>query len=134
MHKRLRKPVKGGAGHGHQAGDRAIQRLARELSDWAPDAQLIGRWGGEEFLVAVPLAAEDCWHLAEQLRLRISQLDTPHMTISIGIAGRSEADEGLGPLIHRADMAMYQAKRQGRNQTILATTPSAQDELTSSVA
>lgn len=120
--------------HGHQAGDRAIQRLARELSDWAPDAQLIGRWGGEEFLVAVPLAAEDCWHLAEQLRLRISQLDTPHMTISIGIAGRSEADEGLGPLIHRADMAMYQAKRQGRNQTILATTPSAQDELTSSVA
>ncbi|WP_219614868.1 GGDEF domain-containing protein [Aeromonas salmonicida] len=120
--------------HGHQAGDRAIQRLARELSDWAPDAQLIGRWGGEEFLVAVPLAAEDCWHLAEQLRLRIAQLDTPHMTISIGIAGRSEADEGLGTLIHRADMAMYQAKRQGRNQTILATTPSAQDELTSSVA
>nr|WP_244463639.1 GGDEF domain-containing protein [Aeromonas bestiarum] len=120
--------------HGHQAGDRAIQRLARELRSWAPDLQLVGRWGGEEFLVAVPLPAEDCWHLAERLRQRIAQLDNPRMTISIGVAGRSPVDEGLGQLIHRADMAMYQAKRQGRNQTILATTPSAQDELASSVA
>ncbi|VFB11143.1 molybdate ABC transporter periplasmic molybdate-binding protein [Aeromonas salmonicida] len=41
--------------------------------------------------MAVPLAAEDCWHLAEQLRLRISQLDTPHMTISIGKGAAVEA-------------------------------------------
>ncbi|WP_042035622.1 diguanylate cyclase domain-containing protein [Aeromonas popoffii] len=120
--------------HGHQAGDRAIQLLARELRSWAPDLQLVGRWGGEEFLVAVPLPAEDCWHLAEQLRQRIALLDNPRMTISTGVAGRSPADERLGQLIHRADMAMYQAKRQGRNQTILATIPSAQDELASSVA
>ncbi len=75
--------------HGHQAGDRAIQRLARELRSWAPDLQLVGRWGGEEFLVAVPLPAADCWYLAEQLRQRIGQIDKPRMTISIGVAGRS---------------------------------------------
>lgn len=71
----------------------------------------------------MPLPAADCWYLAEQLRLRIGQIDTPRMTISIGVAGRSAADDELGQLIHRADMAMYQAKRQGRNQTILATEP-----------
>ena len=123
--------------HGHQAGDRAIQRLARELRSWAPDLQLVGRWGGEEFLVAVPLPAADCWYLAEQLRQRIGQIDKPRMTISIGVAGRSTADDGLGQLIHRADMAMYQAKRQGRNQTILAAEPSNPEQpeaLASSVA
>ena len=123
--------------HGHQAGDRAIQRLARELRSWAPDLQLVGRWGGEEFLVAVPLPAADCWYLAEQLRQRIGQIDKPRMTISIGVAGRSAADDGLGQLIHRADMAMYQAKRQGRNQTILAAEPSNPEQpeaLASSVA
>ncbi|HDX8487931.1 TPA: GGDEF domain-containing protein, partial [Aeromonas dhakensis] len=123
--------------HGHQAGDRAIQRLARELRSWAPDLQLVGRWGGEEFLVAVPLPAADCWYLAEQLRQRIGQIEQPRMTISIGVAGRSAADDGLGQLIHRADMAMYQAKRQGRNQTILAAEPGSPEEpeaLASSVA
>ncbi|HAT1542512.1 TPA: GGDEF domain-containing protein, partial [Aeromonas hydrophila] len=52
-------------------------------------------------------------------------------------AGRSTADDGLGQLIHRADMAMYQAKRQGRNQTILAAEPSNPEQpeaLASSVA
>ncbi|WP_421214371.1 diguanylate cyclase domain-containing protein [Aeromonas dhakensis] len=123
--------------HGHQAGDRAIQRLARELRSWAPDLQLVGRWGGEEFLVAVPLPAADCWYLAEQLRQRIGQIEQPRMTISIGVAGRSAADDGLGQLIHRADMAMYQAKRQGRNQTIQAAEPGSPEEpeaLASSVA
>ena len=88
-------------------------------------------------LVAVPLPAADCWYLAEQLRQRIGQIDKPRMTISIGVAGRSAADDGLGQLIHRADMAMYQAKRQGRNQTILAAEPLNLEEpeaLASSVA
>ena len=59
----------------------------------------------------------------KQLRNRIAYLAAPHMTISIGVAERSPDDDSLSQLIHRADMAMYQAKRQGRNQTILAPTP-----------
>ena len=56
------------------------------------------------------------------------------MTISMGVAERSPDDDNLGQLIHRADMAMYQAKRQGRNQTVLALAPQAQDELACNVA
>lgn len=120
--------------HGHQTGDLAIQTLAEELKRWAPDLQQVGRWGGEEFLVAMAQDGATCWRLAEQLRHRIEQLPSPHMTISTGVAERSPADDSLNQLIHRADMAMYQAKRQGRNQTILATAPDALPELTSSVA
>ena len=109
--------------HGHQTGDQAIRQLARELKNWAPDLQQVGRWGGEEFLVAMAQDGITCWRLAEQLRNRIAYLAAPHMTISIGVAERSPDDDSLSQLIHRADMAMYQAKRQGRNQTILAPTP-----------
>lgn len=120
--------------HGHQTGDIAIQQLAQELKRWAPDLQQTGRWGGEEFLVAMPQDGPLCWHLAEQLRQRIERLHTPAMTISIGIAERSPADASLSQLIHRADMAMYQAKRQGRNQSILAPSPDAPPEPVPSVA
>lgn len=120
--------------HGHQTGDLAIQRLAQELKQWAPDLQQIGRWGGEEFLVAMAMDGAHCWKLAEQLRQRIERLQTPAITISIGVAERSSADASLSQLIHRADMAMYQAKRQGRNQTILARTPDAPSEPVPSVA
>ena len=54
----------------------------------------------------------------------------PHMTISIGVAERSTQDDSLSQLIHRADMAMYQAKRQGRNQTMLAQVSPPFPELT----
>ncbi|MNF49338.1 Diguanylate cyclase YdeH [compost metagenome] len=120
--------------HGHQTGDLAIQRLAQELKHWAPDLQQIGRWGGEEFLVAMSQDGATCRHHAERLRHRIEQLDAPRMTISIGVAERSPADDSLHQLIHRADMAMYQAKRQGRNQSILAPSPDQPSPLTSSVA
>ncbi|MFM4944514.1 diguanylate cyclase domain-containing protein [Aeromonas bivalvium] len=112
--------------HGHSAGDAAIARLGRLLGEWAPDRELIGRWGGEEFLVAIPLPATDCWHLAEALRKRVAteqQAGQAAMTISLGIASRESEAEALIPLIHRADMAMYQAKRQGRNQTVMAAAP-----------
>ena len=120
--------------HGHQAGDQAIRQLARELKSWAPDQHQIGRLGGEEFLVAMEQDGATCWRLAEQLRNRIAYLAAPHMTISIGVAERSPDDDNLGQLIHRADMAMYQAKRQGRNQTVLALAPQAHDELACNVA
>ncbi|UBO75861.1 GGDEF domain-containing protein [Aeromonas rivuli] len=112
--------------HGHGAGDIAIARLGQLLGEWAPERELIGRWGGEEFLVAIPLPAQDCWHLAEQLRQRVAaerEPGRPVMTISLGVAGREDPHETLTQLIHRADMAMYQAKRQGRNQTVLAAPP-----------
>lgn len=56
------------------------------------------------------------------------------MTISIGVAERSTQDDSLSQLIHRADMAMYQAKRQGRNQTVLAQSPNLSPELACNVA
>ncbi|WP_349922604.1 diguanylate cyclase domain-containing protein [Aeromonas veronii] len=120
--------------HGHQTGDLAIQRLAHELKRWAPDLQQIGRWGGEEFLVAMPQDGARCREQAEQLRQRIELLHHPTITVSIGVAERSPADTSLSQLIHRADMAMYQAKRQGRNQTILAHSPDTPAESIPSVA
>ncbi|MGN5001116.1 GGDEF domain-containing protein [Aeromonas sp. 80P] len=124
--------------HGHQAGDRAIQRLARELKILGARPAAGGALGwrgisgsgaaaGGRLLVSGRATAPAHRPPGEQ----------PRMTISIGVAGRSAADDGLGQLIHRADMAMYQAKRQGRNQTMLAAEPGSHEEpeaLASSVA
>ncbi len=108
---------------GHDAGDGALQLIAdvvrRELRD--PDE--VGRYGGEEFVVALPGAdAGTAMQVAERIRQRLELLAaqdssgaTP--TVSIGVAtacGGMDTDS----LIHRADRAMYVAKKAGRNRVV----------------
>ena len=116
--------------YGHAAGDQALQGVAGVLRANARVADVAARLGGEEFGVLLPeTAAPDALRLAERVRLAVAALRVPHagasiaFTCSIGVAERVLPDESLDALVARADQALYEAKRQGRDR--VAITPSA---------
>lgn len=98
--------------HGHQAGSDAIKHAAAAWSRVLRDTDLIARFGGDEFAAVLPSSAlEEAVSVGERLRLAVGQAPTA----SIGIAqwdGKEAEDE----LVARADAALYEAKRQGRNR------------------
>ena len=110
--------------HGHAAGDRALQALVATLGDQLRDGDLLGRWGGEEFVVLASDASEtEAEVLAERLRRGVAESEDPDLaglTISIGVAG-FQGERKVGELIRRADEALYAAKDAGRNTVRLAS-------------
>lgn len=109
--------------YGHADGDRVLAALARCIGARLRPGDVLGRVGGEEFLVLLPrtgLAA--ALALAEDLRARAAALPlalgegTQAITVSIGVAMGDPADPGIDGLIRRADRALYEAKRAGRNR------------------
>ncbi|HEX2122202.1 MAG TPA: diguanylate cyclase [Thermoanaerobaculia bacterium] len=112
---------------GHQNGDDCLRRVAQALRDGVHRAaDLVARYGGEEFGVLLPETdAASARQVAESLRARIEALDMTHpaadggrVTISIGVATAIPPREGGEPeeLVRRADEALYDAKRAGRNR------------------
>lgn len=113
--------------HGHLAGDSALKTLVGIVRENLDSADLFGRFGGDEFLISH--AAEDPAHslaLAERIRAAVVSRSTaagpgrPPLTVSIGIA-HATPDNGyaMEDLFHRADTALYAAKRAGRNRAVL---------------
>lgn len=112
--------------HGHAVGDAVLQQLAQLLRHRLRSADLLARFGGEEFLAAlVGIAPQQAAEICERLRLAVAEHDwaaiTPGLVVrvSVGIAG------GLPPLapdtlLNRADDALYAAKRGGRNRVHVA--------------
>ena len=104
--------------HGHQTGDRVLIEVARRLLDNVRATDVIGRWGGEEFVVLLRFCGrDDALATAEKLRRRIS--DTPvtvagPVTVSIGASELCPGDD-ISTWLSRADAALYEAKRSGRN-------------------
>ncbi len=106
---------------GHQAGDEAIRSVAAVLSR---RHSLVGRLGGEEFAILVQGASEfEAMRQAEQLRFEIESKvirfghDTIRLTCSLGVGQlAAHPRESLADLLNRADRALYQAKRLGRNR------------------
>ena len=108
---------------GHAVGDAVLQVVGRALRDRLRRGDLLARYGGEEFVALLPdtdLGA--ALRVAEILRRRIASLDFGSLTgglpvrVSIGVAQLSEELMSAGSLVSAADSAMYEAKRQGRNQ------------------
>lgn len=107
---------------GHAAGDLALQALVQRIQSQVREIDLVGRYGGEEFIILLPennlISAAQ---VAERLRRAISEhtISTPQgeisLTVSIGVAQADEATENLEALIARADLALYAAKQRGRN-------------------
>ncbi|MDA8326464.1 MAG: GGDEF domain-containing protein [Nitrospiraceae bacterium] len=115
--------------HGHLAGDKFLKFTANLFrSVFRRDTDTVARFGGEEFIVLLSdTNSEDAFDLAEELRQRMSQMqivfngETLSATLSIGIAcWHPDTQESRDSLISRADNALYQAKRLGRNQTVFS--------------
>lgn len=111
--------------YGHQVGDRVLMLLARVMQEHATEQLFPARFGGEEFVViAYNMRTEQAAEVAESIRKGIATKEVVNkttgerlgqVTISVGVSEICP-DEALGKLIERADQAMYDAKRAGRNQ------------------
>lgn len=110
--------------HGHQVGDQVLIELARLLAEETRNVDVVGRWGGEEFLVVCPdTAINGAMDLAEKLRQSVGEHRFPvvaRMTASFGVASVRPGDS-IHLMIARADGALYQSKEAGRNR--VASTP-----------
>jgi diguanylate cyclase (GGDEF)-like protein len=107
---------------GHAAGDLALQALVQRIRGHVREIDLVGRYGGEEFVVLLPESdLPRAAQIAERLRQAIgeSSIPTPQgaidITVSIGVAQADAATKNLEALIGRADRALYAAKQRGRN-------------------
>lgn len=117
--------------YGHPAGDQCLQRVARTLAEVLSNqpGALVARFGGEEFVAVLPdVDGQRARQVAEQVRTAVESLGLPHadglpqgvVTLSIGVASlHVRRDEAPDKLMSGADRALYDAKRQGRNQVVV---------------
>jgi diguanylate cyclase (GGDEF)-like protein len=119
--------------YGHPAGDACLKAIIPPIQSELRQSDLIGRYGGEEFVVILSSAdAAAAQPIAERIRQRVAEISVPgfgapiHVTCSIGIATSDTLGVWGEHLIARADEAVYAAKRSGRNCVqIAAPTPAA---------
>lgn len=111
---------------GHPAGDHVLRRVAEILAGSARCIDVVARYGGEEFaLLMEDTDDEGAWRMAERIRTAVEDEcfsvagSTLHATLSLGIATYPKQGPNKGQLTHCADQALYQAKRDGRNRTIV---------------
>jgi diguanylate cyclase (GGDEF)-like protein len=115
--------------HGHLAGDQVLIGVAGTLVNQLRDYDVVGRFGGEEFVVLLPNAdiLEAC-RVAERLRNRVRRLTVPaddeavSVTISVGVALFRTHGHDLLELLASADLALYRAKQSGRDRICLPAT------------
>jgi diguanylate cyclase len=112
--------------YGHQAGDSALKHLVKIVKDTLRSMDVIARFGGEEFLILLP---ETTVEAASQTMTRLQRELTKHffmadnekvlITFSAGVALR-QPNEDQAALVKRADLAMYEAKKTGKNRVVVA--------------
>lgn len=111
---------------GHDAGDEAIRRISKALCEGTRGIDLAARIGGEEFAVLlVETNKEGAFEVAERLRTAIKALEIPRagrVTASFGVAECPSDAQTAADILKAADIALYEAKRNGRDQ-VVATTP-----------
>lgn len=110
--------------YGHEAGDQVLIRVAAVVREELRDSEILARHGGEEFVVMpTHCTLEQACLLAERLRgaierapLTLADGHILHVTASFGVASASGPSAALDDLLHVADLALYRAKRNGRNR------------------
>lgn len=108
---------------GHASGDRVLQTVAKICQNSLRREDIIGRYGGEEFVALLPdTDLREAEHVARRLCAAIAaaRMETPNgpisITVSMGVSAVQNPDDTLAALLDRADQAMYLAKQAGRNQ------------------
>jgi diguanylate cyclase (GGDEF)-like protein/PAS domain S-box-containing protein len=114
--------------YGHIIGDKILIGVARIASANIRIADTLGRYGGDEFIILLPMTnAKQAYQLAERIRTSVESLrvscgkDSVSITLSIGIAElpQPSKSETVEDLFRRADESMYEAKKAGRNQSVI---------------
>lgn len=113
--------------HGHLTGDHVLQQIARLLRLNLRESELLGRYGGEEFALVLPNTDSDAaYATAERLRrlIQLAHFDSDKgvslsCTISLGVASYHNGFQDYNDWFRAADNALYTAKEQGRNKTVL---------------
>ena len=114
---------------GHAVGDDVLRTVSLRLAESIRTVDTLGRFGGEEFIVVLPeMSLEEAWDIAERLRRRIAEEPVEvsvgsaiDLTISIGVAIYPDHASSAEDLCNMADKAMYQAKKLGRNRTVIVS-------------
>jgi diguanylate cyclase (GGDEF)-like protein len=110
--------------YGHAAGDAALQAVAEALKTSLRKADILGRYGGDEFMIILPETSLDgAKMLAEKVRIAVSEIELPvaknkriGLAISLGVAGCCAPADDLDTLVRLADSALYASKQGGRNK------------------
>ncbi len=109
--------------YGHDTGDTVLQQLASIFENAIRASDFVARWGGEEFLICcTTIEEEDLLPIAETIRKLVATTSfesAGQITASLGCAAIVKG-ETIGELIKRADVALYEAKNNGRNQSIVS--------------
>ncbi|HBT88658.1 diguanylate cyclase [Desulfobacter sp.] len=111
--------------YGHAIGDRCLQEIIKRTRPLLRKSDMLARYGGEEFVVIMPETnMEGATQVAEKIRQTIEKIEflykeeTVRVTVSIGVSCIKEGDKSSKDLFERADMAVYKAKENGRNQVM----------------
>jgi len=103
---------------GHQVGDAILMQVSGIVRSAIRDSDIAARWGGEELAIYLPqLGLEQALRIAERIRKQVEEETDPKVTVSCGVSQWTKNDGRISveSLFYRADMALYVAKRKGRN-------------------
>lgn len=107
---------------GHQVGDRILIQVSNIIREAIRQGDIAARWGGEELAVYLPgIRAEQAYRIAERIRMHVEDETNPVVTVSCGVSEWTFENEKISveSLFYRADMALYEAKNNGRNRIIV---------------
>jgi len=113
--------------YGHAGGDVALKDISAIANEFVRDNDILGRIGGEEFLLILPkTSVQQATEIAERIRLGITQAEfiitaeVVTISASFGVAELRDNQQNFNAILHEADMALYQAKNNGRNRVVMA--------------
>ncbi|MEX2324609.1 MAG: GGDEF domain-containing protein [Nitriliruptoraceae bacterium] len=122
---------------GHTVGDEVLIEVTARMRAQVRADDVVGRWGGEEFLLLAPQTTlEDAAALAERCRRHIAEQDMPEVgrvTASFGVA-TFEPGDSARTLVRRADLALYTAKEEGRNRVVALPSVTSAESISSTTA
>ena len=109
--------------YGHLKGDEVLNKIGTAINDSVREMDLAARYGGEEMVVLMPrVDIEQAYKAAQRIRITIEEIQFKEffVTVSIGLSQTNRLTDTPGKLINAADVALYKAKNQGKNQVIMS--------------
>lgn len=106
---------------GHQVGDSILIQVSDIVRSMIREQDITARWGGEELAIYLPVTSKnEGMQMADEIRTTIMQKTSPSVTVSCGVADWKSTDDKISveSLFYKADMALYEAKRSGKNRVV----------------